>query len=389
MRGIYHFFFFILVTVITLPSGSAFGDSKAPNGERITYHLKTTGGDTISMDTTVGIALGNSLDTPGQAQALQQIKAIITDAGRPLMLYVPKGETVPAQVEATLYQADIPYEIIPVSTQDLAEVGQARRDWVGNLRARAKHVLAAKPSSADWFLGITIASYSGAAGIWAWAHNGTLDPWTIGALSAYEALVMFFQTTHIHRIDRFFSFKADNSSLPKRVSFWTQVLKRAAFAGAMAETMRAFSVPWAEPNSVMSLAGQVDVAAFTIAYGLGYATFNTVRESLYSKRPNVSRWANFNQYLLMGPLMVMDWAGLHLATVFETSYYELHLSTALILAGYAGVAAGLKYVKPMRMALESISSLQEKFLNRGILRISTTRAKFKTACRRLVRGRNQ
>ncbi|MCB0364565.1 MAG: hypothetical protein H6624_06105 [Bdellovibrionaceae bacterium] len=387
MKGIGDIFIGLLLAfAATLPGEWALGDDSAP-AERIRYAIETDGGGRIEMDTTVGMALGSSMSATDQAETLEKLRMITQQSGRPLSLYVPDGTSVSVDMEVMLTKANIPYEIVSLPTPQLDLVNQARNTWMGRLKSRMDYVMRAKPSAADWFLGVTMASYSGAAGVWAWAHHGTLDPWTVGALAGYEALIIWLQTTHIHRLDRIFGSSQNGNGDHSKVSGLNQIFRRSFFTLMMTETVRLISGPIGDAHSFFSMTGQAEVLSFVGAYGLGMALFNTVRDQLYSNRPEISRWANFNQFILMTPLTLMDWSGIHLATLFEIGYFHLNLSTTLILAGYAGIAASLKYVKPLRVALESIAKMEEKLFQKGMRRVAKTRATFRKAwaCRRFLR----
>lgn len=366
--------------------GPAWGQEDAP--ERITYSIETDGGR-IDVDTTTGMKLNLAASLAEKRETLMQLQAIVASSGRPLIIYLTEGQAVPTELASLLRSHHIAFETMEVPALEHDTIVQSRSSWMGQMRARFKHIMDARPSPTDWFLGITMAAYAGTAGVWAWAHAGVLDPWVIAGLAGFDALVTWFQTTHLHRLDRLMGRRTTDTHRIESVSGINQLARRSFFNLLMTEVVRAVAGPTGTAHSVLSVMGQVEIFSFVAAYGVGQALFNTVRDQLYADRPEISRWANFNQFILMTPLLLMDWAGIHLATLFETSYFHLNLSTTLILAGYATIAASLKYLKPARRFLESIAEVEQRWFERGLKRVARTQARFQAAgsCRRSVRGR--
>jgi hypothetical protein len=386
MRHLFSNCWVLIFCLASVLGGQAWGQENTP--ERITYAIETDGGR-IEVDTTAGMKLNLAASLAEQGETLGQLRSILVQSGRPLMIYLAEGQAVPPELAQQLKSHDITFVTMEVPTTEHDTIVQTRSSWMGQMRARFKHIMDAKPSPTDWFLGITMAAYAGTAGVWAWAHAGILDPWVIAGLAGFDALVTWLQTTHLHRLDRLMGRRTTDTHRIESVSGLNQMARRSFFNLLMTEVVRAVAGPTGTAHSVMSVMGQVEIFSFVAAYGVGQALFNTVRDQLYSDRPEVSRWANFNQFVLMTPLLLMDWAGIHLATLFETSYFHLNLSTTLILAGYATIAASLKYVKPLRRALESIAEVEQRWFERGLRRVARTRAQFQAAasCRRSVRSR--
>ncbi len=275
----------------------------------------------------------------------------------------------PKRLYEQLLAEKISVEIVHIPQELITEYRGKKTEYYDRTERHLKVKLNQSSSNtgSNLFLGSMVSASASGTGAFSWIYTASVEPSIALALVGFTAIVNFYHTAGIDYFDRFFAYRRLGDGAYKRVSYLTEVGRRTLLSLAYAEAFRFISGPIGQSSSAMTLTGQAEIFSHVGAVGLGGAILGSVRNRITGSDRVFSRWLNFDSFLLLMPLNIMDLSGIYFH-MWDIGFYELKASTLAILTGYTGMALALQKSKSLVKALRNLSHWQERMFQQSLKR---------------------
>ncbi len=209
----------------------------------------------------------------------------------------------------------------------------ASEEVIPGVRAAIKRAIS-KPTAFDARTGAIIGTFGGVISFTTWFATPGINPLLATGLATYQTALSTFHATFSKSVSNVFMINARKPGVPIRMS--TLYARRIGYGIVLMELTRMMAGTAPGAPSMWSAAGQAQIAAMTIGFGVLDTLVITARDKAFMNQPARFAYGYLASYLLLSPWTLADFAGTF-PVLIDLTIYQVRASTFGFLATYLGI----------------------------------------------------